>query len=174
MKPPVTTVCSIPVSAAWNAFCRCCSLPAMVNSTAAEFMPATASRVITSSSSKATTSAAPRCLRQPSVLKCAFVTTAFPRSSSQRVADLNGFRNQQAPVVLHTRKAVVGTERRPIGLRVVRHACQVARRTVRLQAVAVLVDTIVCKGPLWRVGAHQEPDPHGDDLGGRRSVGQQV
>src|SRR5437660_1195097 len=77
MKPPVTMVCSIPVSAAWNAFCRCCSLPAMTNSTAAAFMPATASSVITSNSSSATTSAAPRCLPPPPVLKCVFVTTGI-------------------------------------------------------------------------------------------------
>src|SRR5438034_1685621 len=174
MKPPVTMVCSIPVSAAWNAFCRCCSLPAMMYSTAAEFMPATASRVITSSSSKPTTSAAPRCLRWPSVLKCAFVTTVSSGSISQRVADLNGFRDQQVPVTLHTREAVIGAERGLIGLGVVRHAGQIARRAVQHQAVSILVYTIVAKARLGRVGAHQKPDPHRYDLGGRRNAGQQV
>src|SRR5437879_4556905 len=149
MKPPVTMVCSIPVSAAWNAFCRCCSLPAMTNSTAAAFMPATASSVITSNSSSATTSAAPRCLPPPPVLKCVFVTTG--------ILWLN----------LSTR---CGSEwfSRPTG----------AGSALLRQAVSVLVRMIGDEARLRAVGAHQDPDPHRDDLRRvlrrRRSGGQQV
>src|SRR2546430_10313744 len=102
MKPPVTMVCSIPVSAAWNAFCRCCSLPAITNSTAAEFMPATASSVITSNSSKATTSAAPRCPPPPSVLK----------RSEEHTSELQSQTNLVCRLLLEKQQHALCTEQR--------------------------------------------------------------
>ena len=90
LKAPWDIDCSIPVSAVWKALARYCSLPAMMNSRLAEFMPDTASNVSTSSRIRPMTSAAPCCCRfNPVVDRLRMI------SGSQRVAHLDGAGNQQ-------------------------------------------------------------------------------
>src|ERR1041385_2158495 len=83
--------CSTPVSAAWNARRRSCSLVALASSEFDMFMPTTASSVRMTSRMRPITNAMPRCLRGR---KC------IDDFHSASIAEVDGARHEDAPVMI--------------------------------------------------------------------------
>src|SRR5258706_6907114 len=155
-------LCSMPASAAGRALARYCSLPAMMNSRLAEFMPDTASSVSISSRISPMTSAAPRSCDRRARAELGWRPVM---SSPQRITHLDRARDQEPAHMLRARQGCIGAQRRPIGQpRAGRRIQVTGDAAVGLQAIAVLVDAVVGEAIPAVVRAHQQPDADRDDL----------